>query len=121
MRTRCINAASAKCGGWVEYGHGSRCRACESEYRARKNATNRGVRKQRLATGDGAQRRVRAALNRAGAASCAKCRRSFLATDLAVDHVHALSKGGKDVMSNVQVLCHECHRLKTRSERTGGG
>ncbi|MFD4032278.1 HNH endonuclease [Streptomyces sp. NPDC058637] len=120
MRTRCIDSAHAKCGGWVEYGHGSRCRACESEYRARKNATNRSVRKQRLSTGDGAQQRVRKALNKAGSATCSKCRQPFPASGLDVDHIYALSKGGKDIVSNLQLLCHECHRLKTRDERTGG-
>ncbi|MFD7331166.1 HNH endonuclease [Streptomyces sp. NPDC059872] len=27
-----------------------------------------------------------------------------------------LSLGGEDVDSNVQVLCHDCHQLKTRTE-----
>ncbi|MEU8454138.1 HNH endonuclease [Streptomyces griseoaurantiacus] len=117
MQTRCLGIAGRSCRNTIPYGSGSRCRTCEGEYRARKNATNRTVRKQRLASGDGAQRRVRTALNKAGAGTCAHCRRQFLATDLHVDHVHALSKGGKDVMSNVQLLCHEDHRIKTRNER----
>ncbi|MFE9779276.1 HNH endonuclease [Streptomyces sp. NPDC005775] len=125
MRTRCIDSARAKCGGWVEYGHGSRCRACESEYRARKNATNRSVRKQRLSSGDGAQRRVRAALRKAGQCSCAHCREVFPADSLEVDHRLPLSHGGLDVLTNIQVLCIRCHRAKTANDRrngpTGGG
>ncbi|WP_244888740.1 HNH endonuclease [Streptomyces purpureus] len=33
-----------------------------------------------------------------------------------VDHVRPLSLGGEDIDSNVQVLCHGCHQLKTRTE-----
>ncbi|MEV4683952.1 HNH endonuclease [Streptomyces kurssanovii] len=64
---------------------------------------------------------MRAALNRVGSGVCRSCRRESLAIDLHVDHVVPLSKNGMDIESNVQVLCRECHRLKTRSERGGGG
>ncbi|MFF2792512.1 HNH endonuclease [Streptomyces sp. NPDC058049] len=33
-----------------------------------------------------------------------------------VDHVRPQSLGGEDTDSNVQVLCHDCHRLKTRED-----
>ncbi|MFE9117472.1 HNH endonuclease [Streptomyces sp. NPDC007172] len=33
-----------------------------------------------------------------------------------VHHVRLLSVGGEDIDSNVQVLCHGCHGLKTRTE-----
>ncbi|WP_331446015.1 HNH endonuclease signature motif containing protein [Streptomyces xanthochromogenes] len=33
-----------------------------------------------------------------------------------MDHVRPLSLGGEDVDSHVQVLCHGCHGLKTRTE-----
>nr|WP_308801026.1 HNH endonuclease [Streptomyces polyasparticus] len=31
-----------------------------------------------------------------------------------MDHIVALSCGGEDVDGNVQLLCHPCHRAKTR-------
>ncbi|WP_229848372.1 HNH endonuclease [Streptomyces melanogenes] len=40
----------------------------------------------------------------------------FPADGVDVDHVRPLSLGGEDVDSNVQVLCHGCHQLKTRTE-----
>lgn len=36
-----------------------------------------------------------------------------------VDHIVPLYKGGADDEDNCQVLCIECHKLKTKSELTG--
>ncbi|MFZ4265993.1 HNH endonuclease [Streptomyces arboris] len=108
------------CRGFVEYGHGSRCRACESEYEARRAVTRNARRKARLATGDGAQRKVRAALRKAGQCSCAHCREVFPADALEVDHCLPLSFGGLDVLTNIQVLCIRCHRTKTANDRRSG-
>ncbi|OAR25604.1 hypothetical protein A8W25_08450 [Streptomyces sp. ERV7] len=33
-----------------------------------------------------------------------------------VDHMRPLSLGGEDRESNVQVLCHGCHQLKTEAD-----
>lgn len=33
-----------------------------------------------------------------------------------VDHVTPLCRGGKDLMSNLRAINHECHRLKTQAE-----
>ncbi|UQA97946.1 HNH endonuclease [Streptomyces halobius] len=33
-----------------------------------------------------------------------------------VDHVRPLSLGGTDTDRNVQVLCRDCHQLKTATE-----
>ncbi|MFI8810261.1 MULTISPECIES: HNH endonuclease [unclassified Streptomyces] len=43
----------------------------------------------------------------------------FPADGVDVDHVRPLSRGGEDVDSNVQVLCHGCHQLKTATEFGG--
>ncbi|MGP9018899.1 HNH endonuclease [Streptomyces sp. BR1] len=51
-----------------------------------------------------------------GSAWCDWCLGTFPADGVDVDHVRPLSLGGEDVDSNVQVLCHECHQLKTSTE-----
>ncbi|MFJ1789536.1 HNH endonuclease [Streptomyces anulatus] len=43
----------------------------------------------------------------------------FPANGVDVDHVRPLSLGGEDVDTNVQVLCHGCHGLKTATEFGG--
>lgn len=53
---------------------------------------------------------------------CRACKaegRVVLATD--VDHIVPKSRGGTDVRSNLQPLCHECHSRKTMSEGIRGG
>jgi hypothetical protein len=40
---------------------------------------------------------------------CRKCRR---ATNLEIDHIVPVSKGGKTEESNLQVLCRRCNRAK---------
>jgi 5-methylcytosine-specific restriction endonuclease McrA len=35
---------------------------------------------------------------------------------LEIDHIIALCLGGTNQVSNLQVLCHECHREKTRTD-----
>jgi 5-methylcytosine-specific restriction endonuclease McrA len=45
---------------------------------------------------------------------CAKC---GIATDKGeVDHIKALENGGGDDMDNLQYLCVECHKVKTRQD-----
>ncbi|MFJ2132960.1 HNH endonuclease [Streptomyces sp. NPDC087845] len=43
----------------------------------------------------------------------------FPANGVDVDHVRPLALGGEDIDGNVQVLCHGCHGLKTRTEFGG--
>ncbi|WP_267488100.1 HNH endonuclease [Streptomyces sp. DH8] len=43
----------------------------------------------------------------------------FPADEVDVDHVRPLSRGGEDVDSNVQALCHGCHQIKTATEFGG--
>ncbi len=48
---------------------------------------------------------------------CAHCLskgRYTLATEL--DHIIALTNGGKDTPSNYQGLCEECHKIKTAQD-----
>ena len=50
---------------------------------------------------------------------CQECLKSGLltvATD--VDHIINKAQGGTDALSNLQCLCHPCHKIKTISERT---
>jgi 5-methylcytosine-specific restriction endonuclease McrA len=45
---------------------------------------------------------------------CQCCQRKLMAgEDYEIDHVIALSKGGTDDDSNLQVLCEGCHLIKT--------
>ncbi|MFD9424015.1 MULTISPECIES: HNH endonuclease [unclassified Streptomyces] len=54
-----------------------------------------------------------------GSAWRGRCLGDFPADGVDVDHVRPLSRGGEDVDSNVQVLCHSCHQLKTATEFGG--
>jgi predicted HNH restriction endonuclease len=47
---------------------------------------------------------------------CACCRKT-LDFVFEVDHIVALCNGGEDVMTNLQVLCANCHAVKTYSDR----
>ncbi len=49
-------------------------------------------------------------------ARCARCGSLVLADVVDVDHVQPLALGGTDTDGNVQVLCHQCHQLKTSTE-----
>ena len=48
--------------------------------------------------------------NQAG--DCAGCGEHFKMRNLEVDHIIALSKGGNDHISNLQLLCGHCNRVK---------
>lgn len=51
---------------------------------------------------------------------CKVCERFVLYPDgFEVDHIQPLFKGGEDVESNCQVLCHECHEKKTKRDVSG--
>lgn len=36
-----------------------------------------------------------------------------------VDHIVPLAKGGTDDLENLQLLCIECHKIKTQREANG--
>ncbi|MFI9721514.1 HNH endonuclease [Streptomyces sp. NPDC052396] len=63
---------------------------------------------------------MRKAARRAGYVRCAKCRLSFLASAVDVDHITPLSLGGEDVPENTQFLCRPCHKMKTRADFGAG-
>jgi 5-methylcytosine-specific restriction protein A len=41
------------------------------------------------------------------------CLAWYLPSQVDIDHVTPLARGGEDVDSNVQVLCKSCHKTKT--------
>ncbi|MGY5131265.1 HNH endonuclease [Streptomyces nigrescens] len=45
---------------------------------------------------------------------------SFLPSQVDIDHIIPLAKGGEDVDSNVQVLCKACHKRKTNMDFNRG-
>ena len=51
-----------------------------------------------------------------GAERCAACVLLFPARFLRIDHVVPLVDGGRDVMGNLQILCADCHRVKSSVE-----
>jgi 5-methylcytosine-specific restriction protein A len=40
---------------------------------------------------------------------------------LELDHIVNVAQGGTDDKSNLQILCHTCHKTKTQSESQAGG
>ena len=91
--------------------------ADDSSYCA-SHALQRGRTKnaKRAQAGDGAGRRLRAVVNKAGAWPCALCVRLVPAQFTEVDHVLPIFRGGRDEEGNLQVLCRDCHRDKTAQE-----
>ena len=51
-----------------------------------------------------------------GIERCATCVLTFPARFLRIDHVRPLADGGLDVMGNLQILCVDCHRVKSSTE-----
>jgi 5-methylcytosine-specific restriction endonuclease McrA len=50
---------------------------------------------------------------------CPRCKISFVTGDtMEVDHILSLSKRGKDVYTNLQLLHRECHLQKTKEDLT---
>ncbi|MCY0943500.1 HNH endonuclease [Streptomyces antarcticus] len=58
-------------------------------------------------------------LNAKGSGHCFACDVLLPADGLEVDHIKALSNGGKDEIKNVQLLCRRCHLSKTNVDRRG--
>lgn len=50
---------------------------------------------------------------------CQECLRlGFVTAGSDVDHILSKAKGGTDDLSNLQLLCKECHKKKTQEEKT---
>ncbi len=73
-------------------------------------------RREAIALGNNAAARLRVLIRRAGSATCARCRFTYLPSGVDIDHVTPLSRGGEDVDGNVQVLCKTCHKIKTAED-----
>ena len=71
--------------------------------------------------------RVYRTVRKLTAERCASCELVYPPNYLRVDHVLPLADGGVDALGNIQLLCVDCHRVKTRAEATaraynsGGG
>ncbi|BCL39052.1 HNH endonuclease [Nostoc sp. MS1] len=44
---------------------------------------------------------------------CQSCGKTGLETDLTIDHIIPLARGGKNDMSNLHTLCFSCNRRKS--------
>lgn len=51
--------------------------------------------------------------------TCQSCHR--VGGELELDHIVNVAVGGTDDESNLQILCTECHRVKTLDESKAGG
>jgi 5-methylcytosine-specific restriction endonuclease McrA len=49
--------------------------------------------------------------------ACALCGAALGGHEFICDHVVALTDGGTNDIGNLQVLCHDCSRVKTREDR----
>ncbi|WP_325051405.1 HNH endonuclease [Streptomyces corynorhini] len=96
--------------------HRGRCKTHHGAYEGRESVRSRRARGRRRANRRDAAARLRRRVQERGSAWCDWCLGDFPADGVDVDHVRPLSLGGADVDGNVQVLCHGCHGLKTRTE-----
>ncbi|MFD8008317.1 HNH endonuclease [Streptomyces mirabilis] len=96
--------------------HLGRCKTHHGAYEGRPSVRSRRAGATRRTNRRGAAARLRRRVQERGSAWCDWCPGDFPADGVDVDHVRPLSLGGEDIDSNVQVLCHGCHQLKTRTE-----
>ncbi|MFJ1549519.1 HNH endonuclease [Streptomyces sp. NPDC088246] len=96
--------------------HRGRCETHHGVYEGRASVRTRRARSRRRANRRDAAARLRRRVQERGSAWCDWCLDDFPASGVDVDHVRPLSLGGEDVDSNVQVLCRECHGIKTTTE-----
>lgn len=50
--------------------------------------------------------------------TCQHC--GLVGGDLECDHIVNQAQGGTDAMDNLQTLCKECHKIKTKKEAVEG-
>lgn len=65
----------------------------------------------------GAPQHLRKTTLRRDGHQCVKCGAT---QDLEVDHIQNVAQGGTHRLDNLQTLCRECHREKTRKEMRAG-
>ncbi len=69
-----------------------------------------------------AQRKERALVLQRDNYLCQPCaKRGIYTAATEVDHIVNMASGGKDILSNKQAICRDCHRIKTLKESRGGG
>ncbi|MGW6606160.1 HNH endonuclease [Streptomyces sp. NPDC055036] len=95
--------------------HG-RCTTHHTQYEGRGSIRTRRARSRRQANRSDAAARLRRTVQARGSAWCDWRLGDFPSDGVDVDYVRSLSLGGEDIDSNVQVLCHGCHQLKTSTE-----
>jgi 5-methylcytosine-specific restriction endonuclease McrA len=96
----------------------SRCDDCT---RAIRKGWDRGSvlnRQRRMRGAGGGAQRLRRKVNTQGGSSCTGCGTWHPAPSIRIDHVVPVGLGGTDEGENVQPLCLDCHRAKTRSEQS---
>ncbi len=99
--------------------HKGRCKGHHAAFERRVSVRSRRARGRRRAVRYNAAARLRRRVDERGHGWCDWCLGDFPADLVEVDHVKPLAMGGEDVDSNVQVLCHDCHQLKTATEFGG--
>jgi len=62
---------------------------------------------------------LREALIRRDGKKCLWCKSHLHRSDMTIDHIVPVSKGGLNKKSNLQILCNSCHIAKTEHERGG--
>ncbi|MFD8104771.1 HNH endonuclease [Streptomyces microflavus] len=100
--------------------HRGRCKTHHATYEGRPNVRSRRARGRRRANRRDGAARLRRRVQERGSAWCDWCLGDFPADGVDVDHVRPLALRGEDTDSNVQVLCHGCHRVKTGEDFSGG-
>ncbi|WP_443052939.1 HNH endonuclease [Streptomyces sp. NBC_00184] len=106
MRTRCLD-----CRDWAT--HAGRCALHHSNYNAQRSVKSHAKRRAAIARGNNAAAKLRRAVRKAVGGECRICLRWCLPSQVDIDHVLPLAKGGEDVEGNVQILCKTCHKTKT--------
>ena len=62
------------------------------------------------------KKRVKILLTERDGRRCNHCKKEFGLNSLTIDHVVRLVKNGSNDLSNLQLLCIECHQVKTAEE-----
>ena len=94
----------------------SRCVEHERVARRRWVGNTVSNRRARMASGDGAAARLRAAVERAGGAVCVTCGGHYPDALIQIDHPVRLADGGTDTDDNVVAMDRWCHGNKTTRE-----
>ncbi|MFI6861286.1 HNH endonuclease [Streptomyces sp. NPDC050421] len=106
MRTRCLD-----CREWAEIK--GRCATHYKAYESGRTRQSHSKRRAAIAAGNNAAARLRRAVRAAVSGQCRVCLGTYLPSQVDIDHIVPLARGGEDIDSNVQILCKSCHKTKT--------